>query len=244
MKNMIFALAVFCAIGCAVSASASAQEVQVSPTNRTITAQATATVSVDPELAIVGVGYQNYGRSKDEAFAQNKRAAQKIIQALLDAGIPQDTIETDDLQVSAVEQDKELPPAERKDRQYHAQQSWRIRVAVPEAQKVVDLAVSAGATEVQPVQWIVTDLQILDDKAATTALEKARGLAEQMAKQMGVRLGMLLSASNGGINEMESMGRAQLKRIVTVSEQAQPSLKLFPQKILRTTTVFVTYAIE
>jgi uncharacterized protein YggE len=109
---------------------------------------------------------------------------------------------------------------------------------------VVDLAVSAGATEVQPVQWIVTDLQILDDKAATTALEKARGLAEQMAKQMGVRLGMLLSASNGGINEMESMGRAQLKRIVTVSEQAQPSLKLFPQKILRTTTVFVTYAIE
>jgi len=242
MKNTILTLAVLCAFMCVVSASA--QEVQVSPANRTITVQATATVSVDPELAMVGVGYQNYGRTKDEAFAENKRAAQKIIQALLDAGIPQDTIETDDLQVSTVDRDRDLSPAERKDRQYHVQQSWKIRVAVPEAQKVVDLAVSAGATEVRSVQWIVADLQVLEDKAAILALEKARGLADQMAKQMGVQLGAILSASNGVINDMEFIAHKRVSQTVTVNAAPQPSLKLFPEKIQRTTTVSVTYAIN
>jgi uncharacterized protein YggE len=242
MRNTIVAGLVFCAFSFA--GFASAQEVQVSPANRTITAQATATVGVDPELAIVGVGYQNYARTKEEAFAENKRVAQKIIHALLDAGIPQDAIETDELQVSAVERDRDWSAAERKDRQYHAQQSWKIRLAVPDAQKVVDLAVGAGATDVQPVQWVVADLQILENRAAMLALEKARGLAEQMAKQAGVKLGMVLNASNGVINDMQFMKRSRDVHYVTVSEGAQPSLKLFPEKILRTTTVSVTYAIE
>lgn len=242
MRNTIVAGLVFCAFSFA--GFASAQEVQVSPANRTITAQATATVGVDPELAIVGVGYQNYGRTKDQTFEDNKRAAHKIIQALLGAGIPQGAIETDELQVSAVDRDRDLSAAEQKDRQYHAQQFWKIRLAVPDAQKVVDLAVSAGATDVQPVQWVVADLQILEDRAALLALEKARGLAEQIAKQAGVKLGMVLSASNGVINDMQFMKRSRDVNYVTVSAGAQPSLKLFPEKILRTSTVFVTYAIE
>jgi uncharacterized protein len=220
------------------------QEVRVSPTNRTMAVQATASVRVDPEIAIVGFGYQNYGLTKDQAYAENKKAADKILQTLLGAGIPQDTIETDYLEVSAVQEDRDWSAEDRRTRKFEAKQSWKVRSSVPMAQKIVDWAVTAEATEVQPVQWIVADPQTVEDKAAVMALEKARALGQQMAKEMDLKLGAILSISNGaaGLTLFDKLGKAS--QTVTVNEEAKPSLRLFPEKIERSATVSVVFAIE
>ena len=65
-------------------------------------------------------------------------------------------------------------------------------MAVRAAQKIIDLAVAAGATDVNPVQGGMADVHALEAKASSSALAQARRAAEQIANQMGVKLGALL----------------------------------------------------
>ena len=123
-------------------------------------------------------------------------------------------------------------------------QQWRIHVVATGAQKVVDIAITAGANTVQGVEWNVSDPQSLRAKAYTAALARARGMAEQAGVQAGVKLGELVSIINGE----ESEGFAKLpmaRKMVAVEVQAMPTrnLMLYPSKVEREATVTVIYAI-
>jgi uncharacterized protein YggE len=63
-----------------------------------------------------------------------------------------------------------------------------VTVAASAAQTVVDLAVKAGANEVDDVEWNVADPVALQAKASGAALAKARSIADQMAKGLGTKL--------------------------------------------------------
>ncbi len=126
---------------------------------------------------------------------------------------------------------------------YSAEQQWRIHVVAADAQKVVDIAVAAGANIVQGVEWNVSDPQSLRAKAYATALARAREMAEQAGIQAGVKLGELVSIINGE----ESEGFAKLpmaRKMVAMEVQAMPTqnLMLYPSKVEREATVTVIYA--
>jgi uncharacterized protein len=239
------ALVVMAVFGIGSFARVSAQDVQVSPSNRTISVLASETLRVDPDLAIATVGYSNFGATKEAAYSENLRAAEKITKALFDAGLSKEEVQTESLQLSAVDSpNHDWTAKERQDRKFQAEQSWKIRLKVSDAQKIVDLAVAAGATDVSPVQWVVADVHALEARASSAALEKARVLAEQIAKQMGVKLGVLLYATNWQPQDLEFVTRSGLTTTVTVSGEAQPSLVLFPRKVEKTGTVSAIFAIE
>lgn len=241
-KIALVALTVF-GIGCLFNAAA--QDVQVSPSNRTISVLASETLRVEPDLAIARVGYSNFGATKETAYADNLRMVEKITKALFDAGLSKEDVETETLQLSVVDSpNHDWTAKERQDRKFQAEQSWKIRLKVSDAQKIVDLAVAAGATDVSPVQWVVADVHALEVRASSAALDKARVIAEQIAKQMGVKLGVLLYATNWQPQDLEFVTRSGLTTTVTVSGQAQPSLVLFPQKVEKTGTVSAIFAIE
>jgi len=243
MKKISLAALAILAIG--FSFNASAQDVQVSTTNRTIAVTASETLRVDPDLAIAHVGYHNYGPTKEAAYAENVRAAEKITKALFAAGVPKEALETEALQLSLVDfRNCDLSADEKKTQKFEAQQTWEIRLAVPDAQKIVDVAVAAGATDVNAVQWVMADIRALEAKASSTALAKTRVLAEQIANQMGVKLGALLYVTNGQPQDMEFVGRNRYAQSVTVTGALQPSLVLFPQKVEKTGTVSAVFAIE
>ena len=61
---------------------------------------------------------------------------------------------------------------------------------------MVDAAVKAGANEVDDVEWNVVDPIALQAKAGGAALAKARAIADQMAKGLGIKVGELVYASN------------------------------------------------
>ena len=165
---------------------------------------ATETVRVNPDLAAVDVGYRNYAKTKDLAFEDNVRVANRITKALLDVGIPKDKIESESLQLGDASRrwDENAPKEER----IEAHQSWKVRVAAQDAQKVVDLVVAAGANEIDDVNWIVAHPLELEAKANSAALAKARALAERMAKESGVKVGDLLFLSNS----LFQIGRAHV----------------------------------
>jgi uncharacterized protein YggE len=178
----------------------SAQTVQVSAQNRTIELSTESSIEVQADLVSITVGYENYGPTHEVAYNENVRAASQILKAWAGAGIPENQISTQSLSLVHVPGNdlKEVPIAERKQKQYEATQSWTI-VAKPEiAQRLLDIAVNAGANNIGEPEWKLSDPDAAEAKAYASALGKARSVAEQMAKSFGTSVGALLYASNQG----------------------------------------------
>lgn len=222
--------------------TARAQSVSVNRANKTIAVSATDWVSVDAEVAEIHIGYHTFGATKDSAFQENVRVSNQILKALLDAGIPKNAIETRNLEVGRVTR-YDQPDAAQKERQFEATQGWVVRVKSDEAQKVVDLAVAAGANQVRSVDWTVAEPLALEAKAASAAVARARKIAEQMAQDLGVKLGELLYSSN--MTEEEQLGHRgrSLGGFIAAGERKVP-LQLFPSKVTRVASVTLVFAIE
>jgi uncharacterized protein YggE len=79
---------------------------------------------------------------------------------------------------------------------FSADQEWWVHVAAADAQRIVDIPVGAGATNIGGVDWDVRDPQGLKAQAYAAAIERAKKIAEQTASQSGVKLGEIVSVTN------------------------------------------------
>jgi len=197
MRTLIYAaLAVLLAVP-----SALAQDVQVSRDNKSVAVTTAETLELEPDYGIVKLSFHNFAASQDVAYEDNGRIAARIIGALLGAGVKKEDIETEAIQLGRVEEDYTSTPRQRtKEQQYQAQQAWNISVPVPEVQKVVDIAVLAGANDVQDVIWAVKDPDAIERKLRAAAITRARSKAQEMAQALGGKLGALLYVTNSDAN--------------------------------------------
>jgi uncharacterized protein YggE len=229
---------------CTSAIAASAQTIQVSRDNRTIAITATDKVVLLADLAIVHIGFIAYGPDSDWAYANGSRVSNAIMKALTDAGIPKESIESENQNVSPVPdfQNQKLSAAERAQRQFQVTQSWTVRTAADDAAKTLDLAVKAGANQSGQIEWTFKDESVPQADAAAKALRSARAQAEQMATSLNARLGALLYASNevqpGPIPvKMRSMAAAPMM------EKIEP-LAINPRKVEKFATVYAVFAIQ
>ena len=228
-----------------ITFAAFGQDIQINRQNKTIAVTADESVTADAEVAVLAIGYHNYGPSQDGAFHENVRAAARITKAMLDAKIPEANIETEKLSLGRAEADEKWTEDMKKERRFQAQQSWHVTVTVSQAQTIVDLCVNAGANEVEDVEWNVADPTALQAKAGSAALSKARAIADQMAKGLGTKLGELMYASNRApIAKMWRGMALQTSSAMIGAADKQPKLKLFPQKVKSDATVYAVFAIE
>lgn len=224
---------------------ASAQDIQINRQNKTIAVTADESVTADAEVAILAIGYHNFGSTQEAAFHENIRAAGQIAKAMLDEKIPEANIETDKLSLGRAQIDEKWNDAMKKERQFQAEQSWHVTVPVSQAQIVVDLCVNAGANEVEDVEWNVLEPVALQAKAGGAALAKARTIAEQMAKGLGTKLGELVYASNRApVAKMWRGMTVNTSTAMLVSADRQPKLRLFPEKVKSDATVYAVFSIE
>lgn len=238
MRFLLFTITII-----AITGSLLAQDIQVNRQNKTIAVTAEESTTADAEVAVLAIGYHNYGFTQDATFQENVRAAERITQAVLAAKVPKSNIETDKLRLGRTEIDEKWTADMKKERQFVAEQLWHVTVSASEAQIVVDLAVKAGANEVEDVEWNVVDPLALQAKAGAAALAKAKTIADQMAKGLGTKLGELVYASNQA---------PVSKKWQTVEVEAQrmmpppppPRLTLFPQRVKSDATVYAVFSIE
>lgn len=228
---------------------AAAQQIAVNRDNKTIAITAEDSVSVDPEIAVVVVGYENFATTKDSAYDDNVRVANKVSKALLDGGISKSAIQTEYLRLEQPEAHENWTTEERKQRQFFAAQTWTIYIAAANAQAVVDLALAAGANTLQNVDWNVSDPKALQAKAGAAALAKARTIAQQMANGLNVKLGDLVYASNRApVTPLGGFGGYGLSTEATSMSVAPPPtpshLLLYPKKVKADATVYAVFAIE
>lgn len=222
------------------------QQILVNRQNKTIAITAEDSVSVDPEVATITVGYQNYAATKDAAYEKNIRVSNEVTKALLNGGVPKSALETESMRLECAERDEKWTAEEKKERQFQASQSWTIHVPANRAQAVVDMALRAGANALEALDWNVSDPRALQAKAGAAALAKAKTIAEQMAKGLNAKLGDLVYASNRAPIPVFAGGLETTETSVTPAPPPPPPphLVLYPKKVKSDATVYAVFAIE
>jgi hypothetical protein len=239
-----FSLAVLILV-CSVAIEA--QSVQVNQQNRTIEISASSSIEVTADRVTIVVGYHNYGPTHEAAFNQNSRIAAQILKAWKDAGVSDKKIATNLLTSHPTSEDylKDMTPAERKEKKYEVNQSWRITDTVEVSEKLLDIAVDSGANDVSAPEWELADPDAAESQAYASALEKARAVADQMAKSFGSKTGALLYASNESRpSRFVTLNSMSSSIVEKKNYSARPATKLLPQKIEKSGYVRAIFALE
>jgi uncharacterized protein len=209
---------------------------------KTIEIQASAKVEAPAEVATVKIGYANQAPTKDAAYQESTRTSQKIVRVLLDQKVPLSAIETESLALGREEEQGGGVAA--KVLRFSALQEWRIHVPAADAQKIVDIAVSGGATNVAGIEWDVKDPQALEAQAYAAAIDRAKEIAGQTAAHTGIKLGEIVSIENFSTGPGFGRGMGGAMQTVEIKRfLATVPLTLYPQKIERQASVKITYAI-
>jgi hypothetical protein len=196
------------------------------------------------DTATVHIGFIAYGPDSAGAYATGSRISNAIVKALTAAGVPSDTIESENQNVSPVQayQQEKMTPAEKAQHQFQVTQSWTVRVPANDAAKTLDLAVKAGANQSGQIEWSLKDENTPQAEAAAKALQRARTVATQMAAGMSVKLGTLLYASNE-IQASPIRPMVQAMAASRAKEEVAP-LAINPRQIEKIATVHAVFAIE
>lgn len=230
---------------------ASAQTIQVSRDNKTIYVTSEGEAKAEPEIAILTLGFHEWSKTKDALYDETAEVSEKLVTALLQAGVKKEMIRTDKTSLTQVEAEPNWPADWKANRVFEAELRWKITVPVKDAEGVVAIAMKAGATELTDVEWDVIDRNGLQAEASKNALGKARTVADSMASGLGTKLGALVYASNsapirpsnwpffGGLN-------TESATVSSVTGTALPpkTIKLLPEKVREKTTVYAVFAVE
>ncbi|MFB6130101.1 MAG: SIMPL domain-containing protein [Salinigranum sp.] len=164
----------------------------------TISVTGSGEASADADLAVLTVSVVSTADTADAARSQTATDAERMRAALRNASVPDDAVTTVSYAISPLYDYS-------KDRQelrgYRAVHTFRIEVAPDRAGEIVDVAVGNGASQVDGVQFTLTEKTRADlrAQAITRAVEAARADADAVAsasdlKVTGVRTA---STSNG-----------------------------------------------
>ncbi len=212
---------------------------------RSIAITATDRVLNQADVATVHIGYELYGPDQPTAYASASKASNAIISALRSAGVPNDTIESDQQSVAPMDnyQLNQLPVSERASRAFVAQQSWTVRTSAEDAARILDIATKAGANKSGQIDWSLKDPNAANTEAAAKALQRARAQAQAMAGGLNVKLGQLLYASNQ-VQASPIRPAPEAMMATQLQAKAAPPLAINARQIETAATVYAVFAIE
>ncbi len=219
----------------AYAQQATQPQLNVSSTNRTLTVSADDQVTAEPEIVVLHIGFETAPNDAKSAYAEGARTSNAIIAAIKQAGIPESDIRSETQYL-----DRDPTP---KTYKFKLTQRWTVKAPPARAAEILDIAVTNGANSTGQIDWTVKDEHALEERALEGAATRAREIAAELAKGMGVRLGSLIYVSNqlsgGGIYPRPMMMASFAKN----AEPPQP-LAIEPQKVSRSANVYAVFAIE
>ncbi|HEV2135708.1 MAG TPA: SIMPL domain-containing protein [Terracidiphilus sp.] len=219
----------------AIAQQSSQPQLSVSPTNRTLTVTANDTVTVDPDVAIVHIGFETQPASAKDAYASGAQTSNAIIDALKQAGIAESAIHSES---QFLNRDYSVP----KSHKFVLTEQWTVKTTPKRAAEILDVAVTAGANSSGQIEWTVNDERALENQALDKAAARAKADAAELAKGMGVRLGALIYVSN----EVSAPVQPVMMRYSAgvAAPPPPPPLAIEPQKVTRSASIYAVYAIE
>lgn len=164
---------------------------------RTLSISGHGEVRQAPDLAIVNVGVTSQAPAANEALAANSQAMQAIFAALKAAGIADKDVQTSNFMVQPrYDYNNEGRPP----RLVGYDVSNSVTVTVRQLDglgKVLDQVVQSGSNQINGIQFDIANPQDATDEARKLAVADARRKAEIYAAAGGVKLGDIVSISEG-----------------------------------------------
>jgi uncharacterized protein len=194
-------------------AASSPVEAQMQPpltegTPRTITVSGLGEMNAQPDRAVVNLGVETQAESAREAIAQNNEQMQALINAMTEAGIGEENIQTQVVRLSPQYEDQPpMPPQPVEQAQPTQQQTGpravlgyvavnTVRVRVENLETVgdiLDAAIEAGGNRIDGINFEISDSAEVMGQAREAAWQNALEKAEQLAELAGAQLGEVLN---------------------------------------------------
>ncbi len=186
---VVFLVALATAVAAPIALGASAGAAAAA-TRRTITVVGTGEVRGTPDVADLVLGVSGRAGSAADVMARIADRAQKVIDALHDAGVSDDDIQTASLSVQPVFDDNGNVKG------YEASNTVSVHIRdLSKAGAVVDAAAASAGDDirVQGISFSIDDDSALLAAARTKATKRARAQAEQLASGADVEVGEVRS---------------------------------------------------
>ena len=170
------------------AATAIAQD-DVSPggkPSRTITVTSTATVKVTPDEAVVELGVRSESAAGADAFAQNAKTMQAVLDAVGSAGIANKDVQTTNVSLEQHTENRGKPDEQRV---FVASNSVQVVIHdLSTVGSVIDAAVGAGADSVNDIRFQLANPHEVRTDALHQAVTGARAKADALADAAGARV--------------------------------------------------------
>ncbi|MFY0572308.1 SIMPL domain-containing protein [Archangium lansingense] len=216
---------------------------QVSPLDRTIRVEGTGEVKVAPDEAFIDLAVETQAPTAKAAAEENAKKMDKVVAALVQAGIPRKEIETRNFAVYPEYQPPVRPDDAPKLKGYRV--SNQVEVHVRELSRVgtlLDTALGAGANRVDSLRFGLSKPETVQGEALRNAVERAKQSAQVLASALGVKLGPVLDAST--VTEpqrpMPFAARFEMAR----ASSADVTTPIQPEEQTVSARVTLVYAIE
>jgi len=167
--------------------------------------------TLPPQRAVLHIGMTSRASNAAEASSRNAKILRSVLDTLGRAGFPRESLKTVDFGVGPV---IDYEHANRVTG-YDATATIRLVVRdLTQIGRVIDLALTAGATDIPDVEFESDSVAIGRRRALGEALTKARNDADALATAAGGSLGRLLDVSTVGGFGFASGTRLSLAGVV------------------------------
>lgn len=185
-----------------------------SDAERTVTVTATGEVTAEADQAVVQVSVVARGDTAEVARARLAANVSTMRAGLADANVSEDQIVTTGYDIFEERTDRPPGDANATDRQYVARQSFQITLAdTDRVGAVVDAAVASGATQVEGVQFTLSEEARADarQEALQDAMDAARRNAETLAAAENLSVGGALHVTSTEVRPIPFAAEASVQ---------------------------------
>lgn len=223
----------------ALASPAAAAEVQIEATGPVVELTVNESVKARPDIATVGAGVTTQALTAVGAMEQNARAMDAVIAKIKALGIDKDDIQTTGINLNA-QYDYDRTNQKQVFRGYQASNQVSVTLRkIPNAGKVLDALVAAGATDINGPSFSIDDDTQPKAQARKAAMERARKQAMEYANMAGYSGLRLLE-----INEsMAQSGPVPMYREMKMADAvaAAPPTPVEPGLVAAGVTISVKY---
>jgi uncharacterized protein YggE len=240
MKTMTTIAAAAAVLALAADAAAQAPLPPPAP-HPSLRVTGTGEVRAAPDQATADFAVETAAGNAQEAAAANAQAMDRVIAALVRAGVPRERIETRDYNVFPDYDQRGMEQGgEPRIRGYRVMNTVGVTLDdIERVGTVIDAALAAGANRVNGVRFGLRDPQAFRQRAIDDAVRRARADGEALAAALGLSLGMVREAYTADIGAVQPMMMERLQ----MADAAASATPINPGEQTVRATVVVIYAI-
>lgn len=181
-------------------------------------------VTIKPDIAYINVGVETLEDDAKKAQDVNKATMTKVIAKLKSMGIDEKDIKTANY---SVEQEIDYSNNKRRLLGYRVYNTVKITVReIDKVGEILNAAYSEGANNIYGISFDVADRSEIYRQALEKAIDDAKGKAEVMAKQAGVKIGKPVGIYEGHQQDIIYGRNAGMKQMMDMDTMEYSSVPM------------------